>query len=295
MLTGVSHNKPMSELLNIHWSQQALSIEAAWVGVADPAAPVMVFVHCGLGSVTMWSDFPHRLCTSLHMRGLVYSRPGYGRSSPLNPALTELPPNFMHQHAHEVLPLVLEAAGIAAEQPLWLVGHNEGATMALLHAAQYPERMVGVVAWAPRLMVEGITLRNLRMARLRYEKSAAEQGNENLSKGGGLHARMARGHDHPEAVFATWNQTWLSPALRHWSVERELSSIACPVLALQGLDDEYATLEQIRGIARRVPTARLSELMNCGHEPHLDQPEAVLAATRKFVQLYGATTTAINP
>ena len=280
----------MSDFLTIHWNQQALSIEAAWVGVADPAAPVMVFVHCGLGSVAMWNDFPHRLCTSLHMRGLVYSRPGFGRSSPLNPALTELPPHFMHQHAHEVLPLVLEAAGIAAEQPIWLVGHNEGATMALLHAAQYPERMAGVVALAPRIVVEGLTQRYLRMARQRYEQSAEDKSAESLRKGGGLHARMALGHDQPEAVFTSWNQTWLSPEMSHWSVERELSSIACPVLAVQGLDDEFGTLEQIRGVARRVPTTRLSELMNCGHEPHLDQPEAVLVAARKFVELYGTKT-----
>jgi pimeloyl-ACP methyl ester carboxylesterase len=108
---------------------------------------------------------------------------------------------------------------------------------------------------------------------------------------------MALGHDQPEAVFTSWNQTWLSPAMSHWSVERELSSIACPVLAVQGLDDEFGTLEQIRGVARRVPTTRLSELMNCGHEPHLDQPEAVLVAARKFVELYGtktSTTTATS-
>jgi len=196
----------------------------------------------------------------------------------------------MHQHAHEVLPLVLAAAGLAPEQPLWLVGHNEGATIALLYAAQFPERMAGVVALAPRIVLEGLTQRYLRMARQRFEQSAEDKSAESLRKGGGLHARMALGHDQPEAVFASWHQTWLSPAMSHWSVERELSSIVCPVLAVQGLDDEFGTLEQIRGVARRVPTTRLNELMNCGHEPHLDQPEAVLVAARKFVQLYSTRT-----
>ena len=245
-----------------------LRIEYEWAGSAPASAPLLVFLHEGLGSVAMWRDFPARLCEAAGVRGLVYSRPGYGRSTP-RPTDEHWSPDFMHVQAREVLPALLHAVGV--REPPWLFGHSDGGTIALLHAAAFPDAVQGVVVLAPHIFVEEISVTSIRQAREAY-------------LGTGLRQRLARYHDDPDSAFFGWNDVWLDAAFRSWNIEEELGTIRCPLLAIQGLEDEYGTLEQVRGIARRVPQAQLLELAACGHSPHRDQPEAVIGAVSRCMQ-----------
>jgi pimeloyl-ACP methyl ester carboxylesterase len=263
------------EFASIHWCGRAVRIEYAWVEAPDPAAPLVVFLHEGLGSLSMWKDFPKRLCHALGWRGLVYSRPGYGRSTPRAEG-EAWGLDFMHRQAHEVLPALLQAlhidaagAGHGPRMRPWLFGHSDGGSIALLYAARWPRSLGGAVVLAPHIRVEPVTIANVEKARTAYIE-------------GGLREGLARHHDSPDSAFWGWNGIWLDPAFPSWSIEDQIAPIACPLLAVQGLGDEYGTLEQIRGIARRVPQTQLLELPHCGHSPHRDQPEALIAAVRAF-------------
>ena len=245
-------------------------IEVLRLGAQRNDAPLIVFLHEGLGSVSMWKDFPQRLCDATGCRGLVYSRPGYGASTP-RAADEHWGPDFMHRQARQVLPALLRALAIdPLATPPWLFGHSDGASIALLYAASFPAALAGAVLLAPHIRVEPISLASIEKARLAY-------------RDGALRDRLARYHANPDSAFHGWNDAWLAPAFRGWTIEAELDTIACPLLAIQGLDDEYGTLEQIRGIARRVPGTRLLELAGCGHSPQRDQAEAVIAATAAFM------------
>jgi len=260
-----------SRFVDIDWAGRPVTIEHAWVGVDDPARPLIVFLHEGLGSLSMWRDFPQRLCDAANCRGLVYSRPGYGRSTP-RAAEEAWGLDFMHRQAHEVLPALLQALDIdTARHKPWLFGHSDGASIALLHAARFPQRVAGTIVLAPHILVEDLSVASIEKARQAYRDTDLRQ-------------RLARHHDDPDSAFWGWNDIWLLPAFRHWTIARELATITGPLLAVQGLDDEYGTLEQIRGIARRVPQTQLLELPACGHSPHRDQPEALIAATIAFIQ-----------
>jgi pimeloyl-ACP methyl ester carboxylesterase len=253
--------------LELDWAGRPVRIEYQWVGRAERTAPVIVFLHEGLGSVAMWRDFPAQLCEAAGARGLVYSRPGYGRSTPRT-ADEAWQPDFMHRQAREVLPALLRALDV--ERP-WLFGHSDGGSIALLYAAAFPDALQGAIVLAPHILVEEISVTSIAQAREAYRSTD-------------LRARLARYHDDPDSAFWGWNDIWLAPAFRDWSIEGELAAIRCPLLAVQGLDDEYGTLEQVRGIARRVPQTQLLELPDCGHSPHKDQPEAVIAAVTAFLQ-----------
>ena len=259
-----------SAWVDIDWAGRRVRIEHRWVarGLAD--RPLMVFLHEGLGSVSMWRDFPEQLCEAAGLRGLVYSRPGYGRSTP-RPSHERWTPDFMHRQAFEVLPAFLEALGVdcAADKP-WLFGHSDGGSIALLHAARFPERVAGTIVLAPHIRVEDLSIASIDQARIAYETTELRQ-------------RLARHHDDPDSAFRGWNDAWLDPAFRDWSIEDELVGLSGPLLAVQGLDDEYGTLEQIRGIARRLPQTQMLELPACGHSPHRDQPAALMQAVVEFV------------
>ena len=254
----------------IDWRGRQVRIEHQWLSPERRERPLMVFLHEGLGSVAMWRDFPARLVEALGWRGLVYSRPGYGRSTP-RAAQEAWGVDFMHRQAEEVLPALLARLGVDAERhPPWLFGHSDGGSIALLHAAAFPQRTAGAVVLAPHIMVEDLSVTSIAKAREAYLSTD-------------LKARLARYHDDPDSAFWGWNDIWLHPPFRQWSIEHELSTITCPVLAVQGLDDEYGTLAQIRGIAERAPRTRLLELPGCGHSPHRDQPDKLIEAVRTFV------------
>lgn len=256
---------PLTQFAHIEWDDQPLRIEYTWVGSSNPASPLVVFLHEGLGSLSMWRDFPQRMCQATGTRGLVYSRPGYGASSPRAPN-AQWAPDYMHRQAHDLLPALLRSLGVDAEQqPLWLFGHSDGGSIALLYAARFPALVAGLVVLAPHILVEDLSVQGIEAARQAYIHTDLRQ-------------RLARHHDDPDSAFWGWNRVWLSPAFRRWNITDELRTITAPILAVQGVDDEYGTLAQIRGIASTLPHTRLLELPACGHSPHRDQPEAVLAA-----------------
>jgi pimeloyl-ACP methyl ester carboxylesterase len=243
-------------------------IEYRFTADGDDAAAAIVLLHEGLGSIAMWKDFPERLAATTGRRVLVYSRRGYGRSSALAEARR---PDYLHDEARHCLPAVIERLGLP--RPL-LFGHSDGATIALILAAEQPASISGVIALAPHVMVEGITIAGLQRARAAYETA-------------GLRARLAPYHDDVDGAFWGWNRIWLDPDFRDWNIEALLPAIRAPVLAIQGRDDEYATLEQIERIHRALPGTELLALADCGHSPHRDQPDAVLAATHSFVERSG--------
>ncbi len=259
--------------VDIHWAGRPVRIEHAFVGADEPRAPLMVFLHEGLGSLAMWKDFPQRQCAAAGCRGLVYSRPGYGKSTP-RAEEEAWGLDFMHRQAHEVLPALLAALRIDVQaRPPWLFGHSDGGSIALLHAAHFPQHVAGTIVLAPHIKVEDLSVASIEQARLAYETT-------------GLRQRLARYHDDPDSAFYGWNRIWLHPPFKQWSIEAEIAAIRCPILAVQGLDDEYGTLEQIRGIARVVPRTQLLELPECGHSPHRDQPEALIHAATSFFHLH---------
>ncbi len=267
--------QPPTQFAHLTQRGQPVRVEYQWLEhAAGEGSPTVVFLHEGLGSVAMWRDFPARLCQRLGARGLVYSRPGYGQSTP-RAAGEAWAPDFMHLQAREVLPALLAALGVdPARDNLWLFGHSDGASIALLYAALHPHphpmAPQGAIVLAPHIFVEDLSVRSIAQARTAYETTDLRQ-------------RLARYHADVDSAFGGWNGIWLDPAFRAWNIERELEAIRCPVLAIQGLDDEYGTLAQIDGIASRVPGTRLLKLPRCGHSPHKDQPQAVMDAAAGFI------------
>lgn len=259
------------QFATIAWAGRPVRIEYQWLAPGRTTAPLIVFLHEGLGSRAMWRDFPQQLCDATGCRGLVYSRPGYGHSTP-RAADEAWAPDFMHRQAHEVLPALFDALGLdaATERP-WLFGHSDGGSIALLHAARFPAALRGLVVLAPHVMVEDLSVASIADARNAYQSTD-------------LRARLARYHEDPDSAFWGWNDIWLHPDFRSWSITAALPAITCPVLAVQGLDDQYGTLQQIREIARCVPGTELLELPACGHSPHRDQPQRLIATVTDFIQ-----------
>jgi pimeloyl-ACP methyl ester carboxylesterase len=226
----------------------------------------MVFLHEGLGSVSLWRDYPDQLCKQLNMRGLVYSRPGYGKST-ARKQHEKWGVDFMHQQARDVLAALLKQLQI--HQP-WLFGHSDGGSIALLYAAHFPNQLAGAIVLAPHIMVEDISISSIQAVRTAYEEQ-------------GLRERLARHHHDPDSAFYGWNGIWLDPAFRAWNITTELTTIVCPLLAIQGLEDEYGSMQQIHGIRDQVAHTTLLELPACGHSPHKDQPLALSKAVIAFV------------
>ena len=257
---------PTTQYTHLNWNGLDLTLEYQWVGVANSSEPVVVFLHEGLGSIAMWKDFPERFCRENGRRGLVFSRYGYGKSTP-RPSDERWLPDYLHRQAHEVLPQLLRQLDI--RQP-WLFGHSDGGSIALLYAARYPSEVSGIIVVAPHIFVEEVTITGIHAARDAYVQQD-------------VRSKLARYHDDPDSAFWGWNDIWLAPAFRHWNLEQDIAGITCPVLAVQGEDDEYATLEQIRGIARIVATTQLLILPQCGHSPHRDQTLALTQGAVSFM------------
>ena len=269
--------------MHVQLASERLACE--WVGTAasaklDVNAVPIVFLHEGLGSVSTWRDWPHDLCQSLGMPGLVYSRRGYGQSSPVQdargPARLEkgirkgrLNPDYMHIEAHETLPALLKTLGVSS--PI-LVGHSDGGTIALLHASRFEVR--ACIVMAPHVMVEDISITAITEA-----KDAFLQGD--------LRAKLAKHHSDVDGAFWQWNDAWLNPAFRGYDIRDEIKAITAPLLAIQGDDDPYGTQAQLDAVARSVGHAELLKLSRCGHSPHRDQTDRVNQAMATFLRSHG--------
>lgn len=245
---------------------------------AEKGLAPLVFLHEGLGSVAMWRDWPRHLCAVTGREGWVYSRQGYGKSDTVENVRGEpqehdsgrrsgrLLPDYMHREALDVLPKLLAKLGI--QKPV-LIGHSDGATIALLHATRHP--VSACVVLAPHVMVEDVTVRSIDEARHAYEA-------------GDLRKPLSRYHDQVDVAFWQWNDIWLSDAFRSFDIRNECQAITAPLLAIQGLDDAYGTMAQIDDLVDAVPQALSLVIPQCGHSPHRDQPQIVNEAIAKFLR-----------
>jgi len=242
------------------------SLAYEWIGQENDK-PALVFLHEGLGSIRQWRDFPARLAAATGCRALVYDRYGYGQSDVL--AEQRRTVQFMHDEALEALPQIL--ANLKVQAPI-LVGHSDGASIALIHAgAGNPVR--GVVAMAPHVFIEPVCISSIKKATETFEGTDFDQ-------------KLGRYHRDARKTFYGWADVWLDPEFKRWDIRADyLPGVRSPVLAIQGHDDEYGTLAQLDEIERRVSgPCELLKLENCGHAPFKDQPDAVLSRIGAFVK-----------
>jgi len=240
-------------------------LEAAAFGPPPEAAPTIVLLHEGLGCVALWRDVPERLAAATGFGVLAYSRAGYGRSDPIS---LPRPLDYMTREARDVLPVVLGAVGVRRGL---LVGHSDGASIAAIHAGLVgDERVKGLVLIAPHLFTETDGLAAIAEARRAYET-------------GDLKARLARHHANVEAAFLGWNGAWLDPGFRTFDIQGHVERWRVPALVIQGADDQYGSLAQVRAIEARAPTAVESLVLEgCRHAPQFEQPERTLDAIAGF-------------
>lgn len=234
------------------------------VAAATLDVPTLVFLHEGLGCIEMWKDFPDLLVAATGCRGLIYDRPGYGRSE-----ASEGPRDlqYFENEAYRILPTLLSACGVT--NPI-LIGHSDGGTIALLHAGRFAVR--GIVTEAAHVFVEPESLAGVAAAKEAWQNEAFRQ-------------RLARYHgDGTATMFAAWADMWSAPWFRDWNMESELFSIEAPVFALQGIDDEYGTPDQVDAINRGVGgTVQMLLVPDCGHAPHIQVRDTVLAEMTVFI------------
>lgn len=242
---------------------QALYYE--WIE-GDPDKPHLVFLHEGLGCTAMWRDFPRALCRATGCPGLVYDRLGYG-ASPALPRPRTL--SYLHQYALDELPQLLSS--LIPERDYVLIGHSDGASIGLIHAAERPAQLRGLICEAAHVFVEPETLAGIADATQAFQAGKL-QG-------------LAKYHGEKTAsLFRAWSDTWQSDWFRHWNIEYVLPAIACPVLVIQGLEDQYATLAQVEAIVSQVPRAQQLVVENCGHAPHLERPDELLQHMQAFIE-----------
>lgn len=236
----------------------------------DRGAPPLLLLHEGLGCLALWRDLPARLARATGSRVVAWSRYGYGSS---DIARGPRSPSYLHEEALEALPRLREAVG--AEDPV-LIGHSDGASIALIHAGDGRWPVAGLVLLAPHVFVEERSLEGIRQAREAY-------------RGGRLRDGLARYHRDPDATFWGWNDVWLSPGFREWNVEASLPGISCPVLVIQGTEDPYGTMAQAEAVKAGVSgPCRVLSLPGCGHAPHEERPRQVLAAVGEHISLVRA-------
>jgi len=261
-----------SELVEIPFDGRRIHMEVQWLRPQREARPLLVFLHEGLGSVSLWRDYPAALCEAGDFRGLVLSRYGYGRSTP-RPAEEKWGVDFMHRQAREALPALFDALDIGPGRGRgapWLFGHSDGGSIALIYAASFPQAVDGITVLAPHILVEDVSVESIRATRETYLNTD-------------LRGKLARHHDDVDSAFWGWNDIWLDPAFRAFDLRPLLPQLRCPVLAVQGEDDEYGTMTQIEGIHRYAPQTVLLKLARCAHSPHRDQPGPLTEAAVRFI------------
>jgi pimeloyl-ACP methyl ester carboxylesterase len=242
------------------------TLEYRMIGPRPDAAPTIVMLHEGLGCVGMWGDFPDKLAAATGCGVFVYSRKGYGKSSPVT-----LPRqiSYMHEEAKESLPKLLDAIGV--ERGI-LLGHSDGASIAAIYAGTHQDHRVrGLVLMAPHFIVEDVSVKSIADAREAYNK-------------GDLRARLAKWHPNVDVAFRGWNDVWLDNDFRQWDISEELAYVRVPILIVQGEDDQYGTLRQIE-IANEECYCPVDVALLPGvkHQPHREGTEATLKAVTEFI------------
>jgi pimeloyl-ACP methyl ester carboxylesterase len=230
--------------------------------------PTLVFLHEGLGCIEMWRDFPEILCNSAGCHGLIYDRKGYGESEKFE---GPWPVNYLEMESLIYLPALLKELSI---EKAVLIGHSDGGTIALMTASSHPDLVEGIITEAAHIFVEQITIDGIHKAVQAFETTSLKE-------------KLARYHkENTETIFYRWADRWLSSEYRNWNIRKELPKITCPVLLLQGDDDEYGTRDQIHGIAGRVSgPVHVKLIPHCGHVPHFQAKDAVLSEMTRFIEV----------
>ena len=257
----------MSSGMHDFVSVDDVRLEYAWHGPSPVHAPTIVFLHEGLGSISQWRGFPAELCSRLGCGGLVYNRCGHGKSDGLTRPRTT---HFLHEEAMTVLPRLVDMFEI--RRPI-LVGHSDGASIALIYAGSGAGDPFALILEAPHVFVEDATVN--RIAELR-----------DLYRTTDLRTRLARHHGgNVDTLFQYWTDVWLRPEFRAWNIERYLTDITCPTIVIQGRQDEYGTDRQVNTLVTALG-ARCEGIMleRCGHAPHLDQRATVSDLMVRFVR-----------
>ena len=239
-------------------------LETLWIGPRQSGRPVIVMLHEGLGSIALWKDFPELLVARTGCCVLLYSRYGHGSSDKL---MEKRPVTFMHHEGEVVLPELLEKLPI--ERPI-LLGHSDSGSIALIFAGKHPDAVRGLILEAPHVFVEDLSVASITEAKMNYQSTELPQ-------------KLARHHAHVDATFWGWNDIWLDPDFRSWNIEEYLAAIRCPVLCIQGEEDEYGTIAQVEAIKAQVPQTEIVMVPNCRHSPHRDQSEQTLERMVEFV------------
>lgn len=236
------------------------------IGADEANTPVLLFLHEALGSIGQWKSFPELLCNQLKLSGIVYERQGHGMSGELSEPRNE---NYLHDYALNELPEFL--AAINENRPLWLIGHSDGGTIALLFASVYPERVQGIITMAAHVINEPETIVGIYPAVAAYEAGKLK----GLEKYHGAKT---------ETLFFAWANIWRSDIFKKWNITKEISGCTSPGLFIQGADDQYGTNKQLELIETHYSGENTSmPIENCGHHPHLEQTEIVISEIVKFI------------
>jgi pimeloyl-ACP methyl ester carboxylesterase len=271
---------------NFFFTVQGKKLEVQRLTSNDRGKPTIVFLHEGLGSVSAWRDFPAKIVERTGCSAVVYSRYGYGNSEPLSEPRNS---HYLHDEALHALPELLTKLSI--ENPI-LLGHSDGASIALIFAgansaganrveakgsgangnrAGASRRVRGLIVIAPHVFVEHASVTGVAATKVAFETTDFAE-------------KLAKHHRDTASAFLGWSNIVLNPDFHSWNIEEYVSRITCPVLAVQGVEDEYATLAHLDAISRLVPaTVERLHLSNCGHSPHREQPEELLNAVAGFI------------
>ena len=242
-------------------------LEYRMIGPPPGEAPTIVLLHEGLGCVSLWKDFPDRLAAAAGLGVFVYSRRGYGRSSPYE---VPWPLTYMHEEGEQILPALLDTIGF---RDGILFGHSDGASIAAIYAgASGDPRLRGLVLMAPHFFTEDAGIASIAEAKKAYESAD-------------LRDRLAAHHgDNVDCAFWGWNRAWLDPEFRYWDIQDYLPRIKVPVLVIQGMDDQYGTADQIAAARQKCAgRVEVAHLPDCRHSPHRDQPQKTLDASAAFI------------
>lgn len=228
--------------------------------------PVIIFLHEGLGSTESWGSFAYELSDELRLPALLYDRRGYARSSSHYWVGNS---NYLHEEA-ELLDLLIDKFSI--KEPI-IFGHSDGATIALIYGGKYSGKTKAVISVAAHTFVEQHTLEGVRKAIKVYENTRLR---DKLTK---IHGRKT------DVIFYSWALTWTSESIVDWNIFNELENISCPVLVLQGDNDQYGTDEQVNSIIERNKTNSESMILkDCGHIPHLEKHMEMIGVCGKFIK-----------